>query len=34
MSTVDERKQLVQEVLDAYPEKAQKKRSKHLNVYE
>jgi nitrogenase molybdenum-iron protein alpha chain len=34
MSTVDERKQLIQEVLEAYPEKAQKRRKKHLNVYE
>jgi nitrogenase molybdenum-iron protein alpha chain len=34
MSTVDERKQLIQEVLEAYPEKAQKRRQKHLNVYE
>ncbi|MGK7915508.1 MAG: nitrogenase molybdenum-iron protein alpha chain [Prochloraceae cyanobacterium] len=34
MSTVDERKQLIKEVLDAYPEKARKKREKHLGVYE
>ncbi|MBO9998004.1 MAG: nitrogenase molybdenum-iron protein alpha chain [Cyanobacteria bacterium SID2] len=29
-----ERQALVQEVLEAYPEKAAKKRAKHLNVYE
>jgi nitrogenase molybdenum-iron protein alpha chain len=32
-SDVD-KKQLIQEVLDAYPDKARKKREKHLNVYE
>ncbi len=34
MSTVEDRKQLIKEVLDAYPEKARKKRAKHLGVYE
>ncbi|ACK70546.1 nitrogenase molybdenum-iron protein alpha chain [Gloeothece citriformis PCC 7424] len=34
MSTVDDRKQLIQDVLDDYPEKLAKKRAKHLNVYE
>ncbi len=34
MTTTDDKKQLIQEVLDAYPEKAAKKRQKHLNVYE
>ncbi|WP_013323682.1 nitrogenase molybdenum-iron protein alpha chain [Gloeothece verrucosa] len=34
MSTVEDRKQLIQEVLDEYPEKLAKKRAKHLNVYE
>ena len=34
MTTVEDRKDLIQEVLDAYPEKAQKRRSKHLNVAE
>jgi len=34
MSTVEDRKQLIKEVLDAYPEKARKRREKHLNVYE
>nr|AAA64844.1 nitrogenase MoFe protein alpha-subunit [Synechococcus sp.] len=34
MSTVEDRKQLIQDVLDTYPEKLAKKRSKHLNVYE
>ncbi|MEM9540524.1 MAG: nitrogenase molybdenum-iron protein alpha chain [Cyanobacteria bacterium P01_E01_bin.42] len=34
MATVEERKALVEEVLEAYPEKARKKRAKHLNVYE
>ncbi|NJK36912.1 MAG: nitrogenase molybdenum-iron protein alpha chain [Oscillatoriales cyanobacterium RM2_1_1] len=34
MSTIEERQQLIQEVLEAYPEKAAKKRSKHLNVTE
>jgi nitrogenase molybdenum-iron protein alpha chain len=34
MTTTEDKKQLIQEVLDAYPEKAQKKRTKHLNVYE
>ena len=34
MSQVEERKELIQEVLDTYPEKTQKKRAKHLNVYE
>ncbi len=34
MSTVEERKQLIKEVLDTYPEKARKKREKHLGVYE
>jgi nitrogenase molybdenum-iron protein alpha chain len=32
MTTVEDRKALVQEVLDAYPAKAQKTRSKHLNI--
>jgi nitrogenase molybdenum-iron protein alpha chain len=34
MTTVDEKKQLIQEVLDAYPEKTAKKRKQHLSVYE
>ncbi len=34
MTTVDEKRQLIQEVLDAYPEKTAKKRKQHLNVYE
>jgi nitrogenase molybdenum-iron protein alpha chain len=34
MSKLEERKELIQEVLDTYPEKTQKKRAKHLNVYE
>ncbi|HAC63253.1 MAG TPA: nitrogenase molybdenum-iron protein alpha chain [Cyanothece sp. UBA12306] len=34
MSTVEDRKQLIQDVLDTYPEKLAKKRKKHLNVYE
>jgi len=34
MSTVDDRKELIKEVLDVYPEKAKKKRTKHLSVYE
>ncbi|MEB3215606.1 MAG: nitrogenase molybdenum-iron protein alpha chain [Nostocales cyanobacterium 94392] len=31
---VEERKQLIEEVLEAYPEKAKKRRAKHLNVHE
>ncbi|MEH2279090.1 MAG: nitrogenase component 1 [Nostoc sp.] len=31
---IQERKELIKEVLSAYPEKAAKKREKHLNVYE
>jgi nitrogenase molybdenum-iron protein alpha chain len=34
MTTVEDRKALVQEVLEAYPDKAKKSRSKHLNVTE
>ncbi len=34
MSTVEENKKLIQEVLATYPEKTAKKREKHLNVYE
>ncbi|MBF2018561.1 MAG: nitrogenase molybdenum-iron protein alpha chain [Hydrococcus sp. C42_A2020_068] len=34
MTTAEEKRQLIQEVLDVYPEKARKKREKHLNVYE
>jgi len=34
MATVDERKELIQEVLEAYPAKAQKSRAKHLDVTE
>ncbi len=34
MSTVEDNKQLIQDVLEAYPEKAKKKREKHLNVHE
>ncbi len=34
MSTVEDKKQLIEEVLEAYPENAKKKRAKHLNVYE
>lgn len=31
---IQEKKELIQEVLEAYPEKSAKKRAKHLNVYE
>ena len=31
-NTVEDNKALIQEVLDAYPEKAKKNRAKHLNV--
>ena len=34
VTTAEEKKMLIQEVLDAYPEKAKKNRTKHLNVYE
>ncbi|MDY7012653.1 MAG: nitrogenase molybdenum-iron protein alpha chain, partial [Cyanobacteriota bacterium] len=34
MATVEDKKQLIQEVLDAYPAKAAKRRGKHLNVHE
>ncbi len=34
MTTLDEKKQLIQEVLDTYPAKAAKKRKQHLNVFE
>lgn len=34
MSQVEDRKELIQEVLDTYPDKTKKKRAKHLNVYE
>jgi nitrogenase molybdenum-iron protein alpha/beta subunit len=34
MTTVEENKQLIKEVLEAYPEKAAKRREKHLDVYE
>ncbi len=34
MTTVEQNKELIKEVLEAYPEKAVKKRSKHLGVYE
>ncbi|MEG3435628.1 nitrogenase molybdenum-iron protein alpha chain [Pannus brasiliensis CCIBt3594] len=34
MTTTEEKKQLIEEVLSVYPEQAQKKRSKHLNVFE
>ncbi|MGK7951524.1 MAG: nitrogenase molybdenum-iron protein alpha chain, partial [Xenococcaceae cyanobacterium] len=34
MTTVEKNKELIKEVLEAYPEKAVKKRSKHLGVYE
>jgi nitrogenase molybdenum-iron protein alpha chain len=34
MATVEERKELIQEVLEAYPAKAKKNRAKHLNVTE
>lgn len=34
MSTVESNKALIKEVLETYPEKTQKKRQKHLNVYE
>ncbi|MFQ3612867.1 MAG: nitrogenase molybdenum-iron protein alpha chain, partial [Cyanobacteriota bacterium] len=34
MTTVEETRKIVAEVLETYPEKAQKKRAKHLNVYE
>ncbi len=33
-SIVEERKQLVNEILEVYPEKAKKRRAKHLNVHE
>ncbi|HAX88585.1 MAG TPA: nitrogenase molybdenum-iron protein alpha chain [Cyanobacteria bacterium UBA11370] len=33
-STVDEKKALIEEVLEVYPEKTQKKRKQHLGVYE
>ncbi|MEN9224142.1 MAG: nitrogenase molybdenum-iron protein alpha chain [Thermostichus sp. HHBFW_bins_43] len=33
MTTVEETQNIVAEVLEAYPDKAQKKRAKHLNVY-
>ncbi|MCU0533092.1 MAG: nitrogenase molybdenum-iron protein alpha chain [Hydrococcus sp. Prado102] len=33
-NTTLDKKQLIEEVLQAYPEKARKKREKHLNVYE
>ncbi len=32
--TVEDKKQIIQEVLEAYPEKSAKKRAKHLNVTE
>jgi nitrogenase molybdenum-iron protein alpha chain len=32
MATVEERKELIQEVLEAYPDKAKKDRAKHLDV--
>lgn len=34
MSQVEDRKELIEEVLDTYPDKTKKKRAKHLNVYE
>jgi nitrogenase molybdenum-iron protein alpha chain len=34
MTTTEEKRQLIKEVLEVYPEKTQKKREKHLNVYE
>ncbi len=34
MTTIEEKKQLIEQVLEVYPEKAKKKRSKHLNVFE
>ena len=34
MTTTEEKRALIEEVLAAYPEKSQKKREKHLNVYE
>lgn len=34
MTTVDDKKQIIKEVLEAYPEKSAKKRAKHLNVTE
>ncbi|MEM9506294.1 MAG: nitrogenase molybdenum-iron protein alpha chain [Cyanobacteria bacterium P01_E01_bin.35] len=34
MTYVEDNKELIKEVLEAYPEKAEKKRSKHLGVYE
>ncbi len=34
MTIVEQNKDLIKEVLEAYPEKAAKKRSKHLDVYE
>ncbi|MEN9279260.1 MAG: nitrogenase molybdenum-iron protein alpha chain [Gloeomargarita sp. DG_1_4_bins_134] len=33
-ATHDEKRQMIQEVLEAYPDKARKKREKHLNVIE
>jgi nitrogenase molybdenum-iron protein alpha chain len=34
MTTTEEKKQLIQEVLEVYPDQAKKKREKHLNVFE
>ena len=34
MATVEENKKLIADVLSTYPEKAAKKRAKHLGVYE
>lgn len=34
MTTIDDKKQIIQEVLEAYPEKSAKKRAKHLSVTE
>ena len=34
MTYVEDNKKLIEEVLEAYPEKAAKKRSKHLGVHE
>ncbi|VEP17352.1 Nitrogenase molybdenum-iron protein alpha chain [Hyella patelloides LEGE 07179] len=34
MTYIEDNKELIKEVLDAYPEKAAKRRSKHLDVYE
>jgi hypothetical protein len=34
MTTVEEKRELIKEVLEAYPDKAAKRRKPHLDVYE